>query len=477
MLQHDWDATVNRIKESLPQAQFHTWIKPVAYLRSDQSSIVLGVPSKFHEEWLRNNYSDRIAEAIHNQCGNHLQLEFEVLVSAENLEAAQSPDPTPGTSSARPALRLVEGNAGHDAAGETAEEAIPEAFPEAPNVPPFNSEYLELGFNQIAFRFAQMFVSAADQQINPVIFQAGVGMGKTHLLHEIASQLYQQNPRLRIRYTNSVNFTAEMVSHIKNNTVHKFQDKYRRSTDILLFDDLSGIAGRKRSEEELLHIFNEILARGGRIAFTTTQSPHRTEFVDAALKSRLTSAVLAEIRFPTVDERLQMLSLAAMEHQIPVDETVLRLMAERNQNDVREVLGTLLRLHLQAKLSGQSLDREFLAKEGLVREQPRDVITIDEIVALVENNFGIDRNELMSKSRKNVTTWARQVAMFLARQFTLMPLEEIGKTFGRDHSTVIHAFQKVTETIAAHPQRRYEVEFLRQRLQSRSPRGGDVLPI
>jgi chromosomal replication initiator protein len=116
------------------------------------------------------------------------------------------------------------------------------------------------------------------------------------------------------------------------------------------------------------------------------------------------------------------------------------------------------------------LDGEFLAQEGMVREVHQEAITLAEIVGLVEHNFGVSRSDMSSKSRKGNITWARQVAMFLARKFTLMPLEEIGKAFGRDHATVIHAFQKVTETIEQQPTRRYEIEFLKQKIESRTPR-------
>jgi len=145
-------------------------------------------------------------------------------------------------------------------------------------------------------------------------------------------------------------------------------------------------------------------------------------------------------------------------------------LADKHQTDVREMIGTLLRVHLQATLENKRLDGEFLAREGLVRETHREAITLAEIVSLVEHNFGVSRTDMFSKSRKGNINWARQVAMFLARTYTLLPLEEIGKQFGRDHATVIHAFSKVKETMEQQPTRRYEVEFLQQKLQGRAPR-------
>jgi chromosomal replication initiator protein len=141
----------------------------------------------------------------------------------------------------------------------------------------------------------------------------------------------------------------------------------------------------------------------------------------------------------------------------------------------KELLGVFLRLHLQSQIQKRPLDSHFLAKEGLNFEAPNQAISLKEIIALVENSFGISKTELSSKSRKGVIVWARQVAMYLSRRFTLLSLEEIGKSFGRDHATVLYAYEKVSEALRAQPTRKYEVEFLVNKLQSRISRKSDDL--
>lgn len=470
MPQLDWDATIENIRQALPQTQFQNWIKPLTLIRCDDESVVLGVPSRFHEEWLRNHYSTHIASAIHRNCGSELQLEFEVLVADENMEASLSPsEPIPGQ---RPPLRVLEG--GHQS------QERPMAMPaapviEAPNLPVMGHAFVELDSNKVPYQCALLVVEGT-VPLNPLVIQAGVGMGKTHLLSEIGSRIHLQNKRARIRYTNAESFTSEMVQAIKSNTILSFKQKYREQTDVLLFDDIHQLSRRVRTQEELMHIFNEIVGRGGRVVFTTTVSMHRVEeFIDP-LKSRLLSGVIAEVKTPTFEEKVQLLARMAEHSRLVVDPIVLRSLADKGQRDVRELLGTLFRVHLQAKLENRSLDDAFLAEEGFAATEPkREAITLDEIVSMVEHNFGVDRAELMSKSRKSLTTWARQVAMYLARHHTLLPLEEIGKQFGRDHATVIHAFQKVTETMETQPTRRYEVEFLKQKLQNRGPKQPDFL--
>jgi chromosomal replication initiator protein len=259
---------------------------------------------------------------------------------------------------------------------------------------------------------------------------------------------------------------------MKSNDLMAFKKIYTQETDILLFDDVHSLENRIKTQEVLLHVFNDIVARGGRIAFTTTVTPQRLNgFIDP-LKSRLTSGVTAEIKPLSFEEKVEVLGRFAAHNQIPIEGPALRSLADRGQKDIRELIGTLLRLHLQSKLENRAFSEAFVAEEAIGYEAPREAVTMAEIVSLVEHHLGVPRTELVSKSRKGATTWARQVAMYLARTGTLLSLEEIGKTFDRDHATVIHAFERVKETISSQPTRKYEVEYLKRKLQSRSPRVG-----
>jgi len=475
----DWTATLNSIKEDLPTAQFQNWLKPIEYISSDDTSVCLGVPSRFHEDMLRSRFVDTLKKAIRRQTGNDLQLEFEVLVRDENTEASkseilvpQNPAPVTPQNPSRPMLRLVHNQADYD----EEEQNFPTPI-EGPNYPKFNTPFLVSEFNRLAYQCAMLLAEGSNSQANPLIIQSSVGMGKTHLLSEIGEAIHRRQPHLRIRYTTFEAFTSEMVKSFNDKTTQAFQYRYRVETDVLLFDDVAGLAGRKRSQEELLHIFNEILARGGRIAFTSSQPISRlTEFIDP-LKSRLLSGLSVEIKTPNHEEKVELLGQVSFHSQISVDHTILRSIADKGQKDVRELIGSLFRVHLQAQLENKPLNNEFLAKEGWIQESHKEVITLDEIISLVEHNFGINRSDMVSKSRKQAIAWARQVAMYLARRYTLLPLEEIGNTFGRDHATVIHAFDKVTETMQFHPTQGYQVEFLIKKLEARQPKDNYELPI
>lgn len=469
MLQLDWNATKEALRVSMPVLQFKNWLKPVQLIRLNERTVVLGVPSHFHEQWIRSHYSEKLQGAIKGQCGSDLQLEFEI-IAQQNAEAAEEPAEVESdfATTLRPRLHIVESEEDSESAEVDADD---DGATVQPNLPIFSRPFFESEYNRVAYRYAEMFAKSDHCQFNPLIIFGGVGMGKTHLLTHIGQLIQSHHPRVRVRYTNFDLFSVEYVDavrfHDNNTALANFRRKYRYHTDVLLFDDLQGMASRKKSQEELVHVFNEITARGGRIVFTSSMVPHRIDGLSEPLKSRICAGVIGEIKYPAYEERVGLLNDVARHESITVDPLVIRTLAGQGQRDVRELLGLLVRVHTWSQVNERPVDHQFLAEEGLISETRKETVSLDEIISLVEHHLGTPRSVLASKSRKESANWARQVAMYLARQYTLLPLEEIGKAFGRDHATVFHGCQKVTEKIKDYPGQRYEVEFLEQRLRKR----------
>ncbi len=450
MPQLDWHKTLDTLKEALPPGQFHSWFKPVKLLQCNERSVTLEVPSRFHEEWLKSNYAPRIQEAIKDQVGSELQLEFQIVIQDEptlplvpQLETSNVTVITERKTEPAPQKRVVE----------------------APNLPQFHDPYVELHFNRVASQMVDLFASGS-HSVNPLILVGKVGMGKTHLLTRIGQAIFAKNPQLSIIYVTAEAFTSEMVQSFKDGTILNFKRKYRQDRQVLLLDDIHVLSGKNRTQEELLYIFNDIIGQGGRVAFTCRFSPHKLENIIEPLKSRLLSAVSAEIEPPNFEDRVELLAHLAKHYKFCVPRSVLHTIATRIPDDIRELLGTFLRLHLQAKLNCKDLDSDFLIGQPTIRATPVD-IQMDDILTLVEPCYEVTRTEITSKCRTQRVVWARQVAMYLARYHTHLPLEEIGKTFGRDHATVVHAFQKVEQTIRDFPKQAYPIEFLRKKLHSR----------
>lgn len=471
MPQLDWNTTKSAMRDSLPKAQFMSWIEPIEFIQSDETSVRLGVPSRFHEEMLRAHLKQQLVETIQKQVGKTVQLEFEILIQKENLEASQSESKTeeapvvaPLSAAHRPTLRVIEGELSHHKESHSHPD---ERVVFKTNFPKFNSPYVALDFNRVAYEAAKMFCNLSDNALPSLVVVAGVGMGKTHLLSEIGSWIHAKDPGLRVRYTNSETFTAEMVQSFRDNTNHEFKKKYREETDVLLFDDVHQLTNREKTQEQILHIFNELLTAGKRIVFASGIAPHQLQKFSDPLRSRLLSMMSVEVRHPGFEERSDLLATICEKTKMLVDPQVLKILAD-NQKDLRELIGTLVRLHLQARLENRPLDSTYLTKNGVgfTSAQAKPRATLEEVLTLVELNYNVNRTDLVGPSRKSQIAWPRQVAMYLSRHVTLLPLETIGSFYGRDHATVIHAYTKVTENMKTQRAVQLEIEYLLGRIES-----------
>lgn len=470
-MQHlDWTATLNSIKESVPRAQFLSWIEPLEFIQRDETSVRLGVPSRLHEEMLKKHLHHHVLRAIEKQTGFPVQLEFEVLAKT-NVEASFSAEipatPAPAAAPQRPQLRVIEGSL---ATAPPPLEIEEREVVHRPLYPRPTSPFFEVEANRVALQVSRLLVDGIDPNLSSLVISGGIGMGKTHLLSTIGMMLEKRYPRLRIRYTNSESFTAEMIQSFRDNSTHLFKKKYREDTDVLLFDDVQELAGREKTQEQILHIFNELLTLGRRIIFTSNVPIHRLGKMIDPLRSRLLSLMSVEIGCPSVDQRLQLLTLACEHNKMIVDGAVLRHLSENGSQDIRGLLGSLVRLHMQSTLENKTLDADYVQRQNGIPQTTRSPVTIEEIVSLIELNFGVTREDLCKKGRKSNIAWARQVAMYLARHMTYLPLEEIGAHFGRDHATVLYSYEKVAEGIKTHRDVQLQLEYLLERLKAKAPR-------
>ena len=474
MAQLDWTTTLNTMREALPRAQYLSWMEPLEFIGNDETCVRLGVPSRFHEEMVRLHLQDTLRTVIQKQTGAPVQLEFEVLVQKQNIEAASSVEATEKVATPqptvvqRPSLKLIEGNKSIPREENPFEQEETPVF--RPSFPKYTTPYLPFAFNQVPHQACKIFIEGTDATINSLAIIGGTGMGKTHLLVATGETLCNGNPALKVRYTNAESFTAEMIDCFKRNLIHDFKRKYREETDVLLFDNVHELSGRERTQEQVLHIFNELLTAGKRILFTSNIPLHQLQKCIEPLKSRLLSMMSVELQTPSFEDRVAVLAKISEQNRTLIDGQILRTLADRGQRDIRELIGSLLRLHLQAKLENRVIDADFLARQGCVIESQRSQVTLEEIVSLIELNFGVSRTDLMAKNRKSNIAWARQVAMYLARHVTYLALEEIGKFFGRDHATVLYSYEKVVEGVKTQRDVQLQIEYLLERLKNRSPR-------
>lgn len=300
--------------------------------------------------------------------------------------------------------------------------------------------------NKFAFNVARCFAEGKESSCSPLFICGGVGMGKTHLLHAAARYIIQHNPNKRVAFLSAEKFMQQFVRSVRDRQMIAFKDFYR-SIDILLLDDMHFVAGRKATQEELLHTFNALFEDGGRFVVTADKPPGELEDIGEPMKSRLSGGIVTVIKPTDFDMRCKILSHKRERSGIDISDDVLMFLAKKITNSIRELEGALNRLTIHSGLTGRGVTMEIAEDllDDLLRTNARR-ITIDDIQRKVSEHYNIKISEMSSPRRSRVVTRPRQVAMYLAKQLTSRSLPEIGRKFGgRDHTTVMHAVKKVEE--------------------------------
>lgn len=310
--------------------------------------------------------------------------------------------------------------------------------------------FVEGKSNQMARAAAHQVASNPGKAYNPLFIYGGVGLGKTHLMHAIGNFLVKYKQKTNVVYLHSERYVSDMVKALQKNTINDFK-KYYRSLDALLIDDIQFFAGKDRSQEEFFHTFNSLLESQQQIILTCDRYPNEIEGLEDRLKSRFGWGLTIAIETPELETRVAILMSKAEQSQIVLPDEVAFFIARHINSNVRELEGALKRIIASSHFSGKPITLEF-AKEALkdLLALRAKLVTIENIQKTVANYFKIKVSDLLSKDRSRIVTRPRQIAMALAKELTSHSLPEIADTFGgRDHTTVLHACQKVKELISA----------------------------
>ena len=302
------------------------------------------------------------------------------------------------------------------------------------------------GNNEFARAAALAVAENPGEIYNPLFIYGGVGLGKTHLMHSIAHFVLEQNPDTKVLYVTSEKFTNELIDSIQKNTTHQFREKYR-SIDILLIDDIQFIIGKERSQEEFFHTFNTLHESKRQIIISSDRPPKEMLTLEDRLRSRFEHGLLADIQSPDYETRMAILRKKEELDGLKVDEDVLRYIASNIKSNIRELEGALTKIVAFSRLKKRDLNIS-LAEEALsdiISPNEKKVITAELIVDVVAEHHNITAAEIYSKDKSRNISFPRQIAMYLCRRLTDLSVTEIGKILGnRDHSTVLHGYDKVS---------------------------------
>jgi chromosomal replication initiator protein len=418
-----WQKCLVRLENELPEQQFNTWIRPLHAVESPDSLQLLA-PNQFVLDWVKKHHFDAISRTLHAMGPNavtHIQLD---IGSTNRTPAATVPVP----------------------GGPVREQPVPAQYKSNLNADFTFERFVGGKSNQLARAASIQVGENPGGAYNPLFIYGGVGLGKTHLMHAVGNLILEHKPDARVIYLHSERFVADMVKALQHNAINEFQ-RFYRTVDALLIDDIQFFARKERSQEEFFHTFNTLLEGQQQVILTCDRYPKEVNGLEERLKSRFGWGLTAAIEPAELETRVAILMSKATQSNIQLPDDVAFFIAKHIRSNIRELEGALRRVMASSRFTGQPIDLDF-AKEALrdlLALQDR-LITIENIQKVVAEYYKIRVSDLLSPRRSRSITRPRQTAMSLAKELTSHSLPEIGNAFGgRDHTTVLHACRKVVE--------------------------------
>ena len=426
-----WQACIDQLAQELPEQQFNTWIKPLAaQVADDFSKVTVFVANRFKLDWVRAQYSGRIAAMLEKISGQKVQLELALALrepAARTYITAANSDVGPITEPA-----------------EMADDLQPQAFKNRLNTALTFDNLVEGTANRMA-RAAAMHVAGTPGQLyNPLFIYGGVGLGKTHLVHAVGNKLLADRPGAKVLYIHAEQFVSDVVKAYQRKTFDEFKERYH-SLDLLLIDDVQFFANKDRTQEEFFTAFAALLAKKSHIVMTSDTYPKGLADIHERLISRFDSGLTVASEPPEQEKRKTNLINKARTESAEMPEEVAFFVAKNVRSNVRELEGALRKILAYSRFNQKEISI-MLAREALrdlLSIQNRQ-ISVENIQKTVADYYKIKVADMYSKKRPASIARPRQIAMYLAKELTQKSLPEIGELFGgRDHTTVLHAVRKI----------------------------------
>jgi len=425
-----WQTCIDQLAQELPDQQFQTWIKPLsAQVSDDLSKVTIFVANRFKLDWIRAQYSARLASLMERLTGQPVSIELAL--------AAREPAPKAST--------LVRSD-------NTPGQSMASSQDHLSNEPLKNRLNAGLTFDTLVEGSANRMARAAAMHVagmpghlyNPLFIYGGVGLGKTHLMHAVGNQLISERPNAKVLYIHAEQFVTDVVKAYQRKAFDEFKERYH-SLDLLLIDDVQFFANKERTQEEFFNAFEALLARKSHIVMTSDTYPKGLADIHERLVSRFDSGLTVAIEPPELEMRVAILINKAQVEGIVMPEEVAFFVAKNVRSNVRELEGALRKILAYSRFNQKEISI------ALAREALRDLLSIQNRQISVENiqktvadYYKIKIADMYSKKRPASIARPRQIAMYLAKELTQKSLPEIGELFGgRDHTTVLHAVRKI----------------------------------
>jgi chromosomal replication initiator protein len=441
-----WEQTLKIIEQKISKPSFETWLKSTKAVSLKGTTLIVEAPNEFAREWLDGNYKDILTEILYDLVGENMTLRF--VIPNTNLEEEPV---TPSTA--------------------TKKQTKQETSTDSPNsmlIPKYTFETFVIGSgNRFAHAASLAVAEAPAKAYNPLFIYGGVGLGKTHLMHAIGHYVLEHNPDAKVVYLSSEKFTNEFINSIRDNRPEDFRNKYR-NVDILLIDDIQFLAGKESTQEEFFHTFNALHEENKQIVISSDRPPKEIPTLEDRLRSRFEWGLITDITPPDLETRIAILRKKAKAEGLDIPNEVMLYIANQIDTNIRELEGALIRVVAYSSLENKDINADLAAEalKSIIPSSKPKAITIKDIQREVGEEYGIKMEDFVSKKRTKTIAFPRQIAMYLSRELTDSSLPKIGEEFGgRDHTTVIHAHDKISKMLDEDPQLKKQIEEIKNRLK------------
>lgn len=460
-----WDEALKTIQNQVTEQEYVMWFQQIAYTGSEQDTISVTVPSSFYRDQVKQRYLDLIQSTLSDLSGRTFQIEFNIvrteLIPREN----------------QPRNADSRNRNGYESADTEPPQLVVPPRRTTP-APGLNRDYTFKHFivgdnNRFAANAAMAIAKNPGTTYNPCLIYGGVGLGKTHLLHSIGNEVWENTADdAKIVYVTAEDFTNEFIRSIQENKTHLFKNKYRNA-DVLLIDDIHFLQKKNETQEELFHTFNALFDAKKQMIFTSDRPVSEIKDITERLQNRFTRGLTVDLQPPQMETAVAILKTKAEKRGVHVSDDVINLICQKITTNVRDLEAALTKIIAYAELVNKEVSLEVAQRQlkDFFSSPMQNNITVDIIQRVVADYFNLSPSELKGKKRTRQVAFPRQMAMYISREITEASMTDVGLEFGgRDHTTVMHACQRITSRMRTDPTIEDIIQTLIRRIREEGSR-------
>ncbi len=454
-----WQSTLGQIELSISKANFGTWFKNTTILSIDEKEhVVIGVPNGFAKEWLENKYHSNILDALRvfrPQVAGLSCAIYTPNATKRSIDGAQIKSPAKSS--------VLESNE---------KNITKQPYQQKQHLKStLNEKYLFSNYivgenNELAKAACHAVCENLGKIYNPLFIYGGVGLGKTHLLQAMGNAVLEKDSEKHVYYISSEKFTNDLINSIRNHTIDDFKKTYQK-IDLLIIDDVQFLSGKEKTQQEFFYIFNSLYQINKQIVISSDRPPKSIATLEERLRSRFEGGMIVDVIKPDLETRVAILHAKARERNFALNDEIVRYIADNIKNNVRELEGALNRVMAICDLSQKKPSIEVVqnALGDIIASGRKRTVQTHDVIDVISAHYDVNNQELLSKGRKREVVKPRQIAMYLLRTELNLSYPGIGEHFGgRDHTTALHAYEKIARTMKDDERLRDEIEVLKEKI-------------